>query len=100
LRIEHDAATGDTVILGVGPEIDNALADEDDAPDHPIERTAVEHLIAAARRLQGAMAQLRRLAGALKLLQPLDLPVLEVLHRVAANTELDEVNCHFAACTR
>ena len=86
--------TGDAVILGVWPEIDDALTDEDDAPDHPIERAALEHLLAPARRLQSAMAKLRRLAGALELLQPLVLPVLEVLDRVTANAEFDDVDRH------
>ena len=51
-RIEHDAATGDAVLPGIGPEVDNALAHQDDAPDHPVERPAVEHLVAPPRRLQ------------------------------------------------
>ena len=56
LRIEHDAATGGAVVLHVGPDIEHALPHEHEALDHPIERAAVEHLVAPARRLQGAVA--------------------------------------------
>ena len=94
LGVEYDATARYAVILDVKPEINDALAHQDDALDHPIERSAVEHLLATARRLQSAMAVLRRLAGALEALQLLCLPVFELLHRVAADAQLDEMDGH------
>src|SRR3974390_2996295 len=88
LRIEHDAAAGGAVILDVGPEVEHPLTDEDDALDHPIERSAVEHLVPASRRPHGAMAELQRLPGML------GLPEFELLHSVDTDAELNEMDRH------
>jgi hypothetical protein len=93
--LEHDSATGCAVVLRVGPEIEHALPHQHEPFDHPIERAAVEHLVAPARRLQGAVAELRSLSLPRQPLQPLGLPLGELLHRIDADTKLDEMDGHF-----
>ena len=70
------------------------LAAEDLALDHPIERAAVDELVGALRHHPGGVDVLGLLAGLFLLLQPLLDPVLEVLDRVAADAELEEMQWH------
>ena len=64
------------------------------ALDHPIERAAVEHLIAPPRRLQRAMAQLRPLVFAFQAFQPLVLPIGKLVDGFDADAKLDEMHGH------
>ena len=73
---------------------EDALAAEDLAPDHPVERAAVEEFVGALRHHAGGVDVLGLLAALFLLLQPLLDPVLEVLDRVAADAELDEMQWH------
>ncbi len=85
------------VVLGVGPELDDTLTHDHEALHDPIERAAVEDLVAPPRRLQGAVAEFRRLAFARQPPQPLSLPVAQILDRLDPDTELDEMHGHVSA---
>ena len=100
LGVEYDAATGGAVILEVRPQIEHALPHQYETLDHPIERTAVEQFGPPARRLQCAMAQLGRLPFPRQALQPLVLPLGEILHRVDADAKFDEMHRHVADSMR
>jgi hypothetical protein len=97
LRVEHDPATRRTVVLGIGPEVEDALADRHDALDHPIERTAIQDLVTAARRLPGSVTKLRRLAGTGQRFQPRGLPVPQILDGLDANAQLEKMHGHVSA---
>jgi len=94
LGTEHDATARRAVLLHIGPEIDDVLPHEHVTPDHPIERAAVENLIAPTRRLERAVAQFRRLVCAFQAFQPLVLPIDKLVDGLDADAKLDEMHGH------
>src|SRR5262245_5779578 len=94
LPVEHDAATGRPVLLHVSPEIEHPLAYQHKTLDHPIERAAVQYLIAPTGCLQSAVAEFGCLPCTLQALEPLRLPYDKLLDCVTAHAKLDEVHRH------
>jgi hypothetical protein len=83
------------VIIGDVIDRDDALAHDDHALDHPIERTAREHLFSALR--PHARSAYRRRDFALLFLGALDLPDLplgQIFNAVGADAELYDVEGH------
>jgi len=88
------------------PSLSNERADLEDtlaahhlAADDPIERAAVGQLIGAFRHHAGAVEALRLLAILFLLAELLLDPVLQILDRVAADAEFDEMQGHEAPCS-
>src|ERR1700681_4047047 len=92
--IEHDAAASDAVLVAKRPDGTDALAAHDLAADHPIERAAVGELVGALGHHAGAMYVLGLFAAFALVLELLLDPVLEILDRVGADAELDEIESH------
>jgi hypothetical protein len=79
-----------------GPDVEQTLADLHLAADDPIERAAVQQFGGALRNHPRRVPLLRLLAGAAHLGHPDPDPALQVLDRVAADAELQEVQFHAA----
>src|ERR1700731_3396706 len=94
LGIEHDAAAADAVLVAKRPDGADALAAHDLAADHPIERAAVGELIGTLGHHAGAVDVLGLFAALALVLELLLDPVLEILDRVGADAELDEIESH------
>src|SRR6185312_14186477 len=75
-------------------EVEDAVADADIALDHPVERAAVEHLVAPLGRHARPVDEHRLLAALALLGELLLLPLAQVLDAVAADAELDDVEGH------
>src|SRR5580704_9541458 len=94
--IEHDAAAADAVLVAKRPDVADALAAHDLAADHPIERAAVSELVCTLGHHAGAVDVLGLFAAFALVLELLLDPVLEVLDRVGADAELDEIESHYS----
>src|SRR5262245_36359856 len=93
-RVAHDGAAWHAVLIDAWIEIEDPLAHADIALDHPVERAAIEHLLAALRHHARDMGQHRLLALAALFGEPLLLPLPQVIDAVAADAELDDMKWH------
>lgn len=87
-------AATDSLIVGETPDIEEYLSGLNVALDHPIKRSAVEKIVSSPRD----HARVVEMLGIQTLLAPsrelaLD-PFLEIVDRIATNTELDEIERH------
>src|SRR3954470_22557809 len=87
LAVEHNAAAADAVLVPERLDAQNAFAAKQFAPDHPIERAAIEQFIDPFRHHAGTMEALSRLAGFLFLCVLLLDPVLEILDGIATDAK-------------
>src|SRR5215475_7197907 len=92
LAVEHQPAAADPVLVDEGTHVEDALAAGDRTADHPKERSAGKQLLGALGHHPGGV-HVRRLS--LLATQLCGNPVLEVLHRVAADAELDQMKRHY-----
>src|SRR5215510_9554813 len=85
-------ALADTALVDIGTHRDEPLPAGHLAADHPVERAAVDEFLGALGDHAGAMQVLGLLAaGAPALLAD---PSLQILDRVTAHAELDEMQRH------
>src|SRR5262249_6024965 len=96
LLVIDQAAMGYAVLLNLAKG-EQLLPRGDLALDHPIERTAVQHFVAALGGHTGDVHQFRLLAFGALFLQALFLPVRQFRQAVAANTKLNDVKRHATA---
>src|SRR5688572_16899306 len=95
LILEDQQAAGGAVVLGALGDIGERLAHLDEALDHPVERAAIEQLVAALGCLEGAMKEAwLLLAGLAPRLEALGLPAREVLDGIAPHAKLDQMQGH------
>src|ERR1043166_8586013 len=94
LAVEHQAAAADAVLVDERQHGDDALAAQDLAADHPIERAARAQLVGALRHHARGVDVLGWLPALLLLGELLADPVAQVFDRVAADAELDEMQGH------
>src|SRR5262249_7415618 len=92
-----DGAAGQAVLVGARPQIEDPLAHAHIALDDPVERTAVEHLVAALRHHAGRMEEFRLLPRLALFGELLHLPVAQIVDGVAADAELDQMQRHAEA---
>ena len=92
LRLQHDPAAPDTLLVDERAHRQHPLAAHHLPADHPVERAAADDLVGALGHHARGVDVLGLLAARAPALL-LD-PVLEVLDRVAADAELDEMQCH------
>ena len=67
LRIQQQAGARGAVVAAVLDDVDDPLPHQHAAADHPVHRAAVDHLLVAAGKAAGAMAQRRTAYRALRL---------------------------------
>src|SRR5262245_22961030 len=92
LGSEHQVTLADAAFVDIGAHRNELLPASHLATDHPVERAAVDELVGALGNHAGAMQVLGLLAaGAPALLAD---PILQILDRVTADAELDEMQCH------
>src|SRR5262245_63957580 len=94
LRLERQIAATDSALVDERAHVEERLPAHHLAADHPVERAAVAQLVGALGHHARAMQMLARELALLALRQLLADPALEVLDRVAADAELDEVKGH------
>src|SRR3984957_635126 len=94
LRFERQAAATDALLVAEGTHREDPLPARDLAADDPIERAAIRELGGALGNHAGRMQMLAAEAAPLALLEPRANPVLQILHRVAADAEFDEMKRH------
>src|SRR5262249_370694 len=90
-RLEHQPTAADAVLVPERPHIDEALAAQNLATDHPIERAAVSQLTGALGRHPGDVPMLERQLAPLLLVELFANPAAQILYAVAADAELDQV---------
>src|SRR5262245_43093302 len=92
LGSEHQVTLADAALVDIGAHRNELLPASHLAADHPVERATVDQLVGALGNHAGAMQVLGLLAaGAPAFLAD---PVHQILDRVAAHAELDEMQCH------
>src|SRR3979411_2199587 len=94
LAIHYQPAAPAAVLVGERADREQPLAAEDFALDDPEQRAAVGEFIGALRHHPGGGDVLGLLALFLLFLPPRLDPVLEVLDRVAADAELEQMERH------
>src|SRR5262245_33713903 len=90
-------ALSDAAPVDIRPHGEKPLSARDFPADHPVERATVDKLIGALGNHAGAVQMLGLLGACLSAL--LADPGLEILDRVTAHAELDEMQCHDAKCS-
>src|SRR5580700_523610 len=84
-------AAPDAVLVAKRPDGADALPAHDFSADYPIERAAVGELVGALGHHAGAVDVLGLFAALALVLELLLDPVLEILDRVGADAQLDEI---------
>src|SRR5262245_58780507 len=98
LRLQHQIAAADPALVDERAHVEEPLPAHYLAADHPVERAALAQLVGALGHHARAMQMLARQLTLPALRELLANPVLEVLDRVAADAELDEVKGHDELC--
>src|ERR1700681_2850386 len=91
LRLQHEVAAADPVLVDKAAHVEEPLATHDRTPDHPVERAAVGELVGALGHHARPVQMLAREAALPAVLEPLADPALEILDRVTADAKLDEM---------
>jgi hypothetical protein len=94
LRLQHEMAAADPLLIDERPHVADALAAHDLTADHPVERAPVAQLVGALGRHARPVHVLARKAASPARLELLADPVLEVLDGVATDAKLDEMEGH------
>ena len=104
LRLHHQAAAADAVLVAKRLDRDDLFARGDFTLDHPVERTAGEQFVVALRRHPRDVDVAKRQTLFLGGCHAFGNPALEFLDRLAADGKLDEMKRHdpadVAACAR
>src|SRR5262249_49859576 len=98
LRLEHQMAAADPLLVDEWPHIDEPLPAHDFAADHPVERAAVAQFIGALGHHARPVHVLGREPALPALLELLADPILEFFDRVTADAKLDEMQGHGGYC--
>src|SRR4029079_4341572 len=94
-RVEYELAAADAGFIDERADIQDALAAQDFAADHPEDRTAAQNFLGTLGPHAGGVEALWLFDAALLLLGKLELdPVLEIFDRVGANRKLDQMKRH------
>lgn len=93
LRIKKNSASLAMMISDV-VDRDNALPDTDHALDHPVQRTASQHLIHAFGPHARAAHRPFRQTGALSDFHLLNLPGGKIIDMIDADAEFDDMDSH------
>ena len=94
LRLQHQVAATDSLLVDEGADIDEPLPAHDLTADHPIKRAAVEQLVGTLGNHARPVQVLARQAALLAVLEPRADPGLELPDGVTADAKLDEMKCH------
>src|SRR5262245_66128559 len=98
LGLEHQMAAADAFLVDERPHVDEPLPAHDLAADHPVERAAVAQLVGALGHHARSVHVLGREPALPALLELLADPILEILDRVTADAQLDEMKGHGGYC--
>src|SRR5262249_15030178 len=91
-------AAADAFLVDEWPHVDEPLPAHDLAADHPVERAAVAQLVGALGHHACPVHVLGREPALPALLELLADPILEILDRVTADAELDEMKGRGGYC--
>ena len=94
LWIERQAAAANALLIHEWTYGEDPLPAHDLAADDPIERTAIREFGGALGDHACRMQVLARKATPFSVLEPRADPIPQILHRVAADAEFDEVKRH------
>src|SRR5262245_26535593 len=98
LRLQHQIAATDPTLVDERAHVEESLPAHHLAADHPVERAALAQVAGTLGHHARSMQMLARELALLALRELLADPALEVLDRVAADAELDEVKGHDEQC--
>ena len=86
-------AARNALLVDERPNVDQPLAHRDIPLDHPIERPAVENIVAALGHHARRVLELGLLPALLERRQTLLLPIAQILDGIAADAEFDQMKC-------
>lgn len=93
-RLKHQLTTSDTGFVDVRAHVDKRLPAHHSPSDHPIKRAAISKFIGALGHHARSVHMLALKAALPAFALFLADPILEILDRVATDTELDKMKSH------